>query len=57
MLSIVFGVFSLFIVFYIINYIGQKLVKSAINQTFLLSLSIIEAIIVLILFYYRPFFL
>lgn len=57
MLSIVFGVVSLFIVFYIINYIGQKLVKSAINQTFLLSLSIIEAIIVLILFYYRPFFL
>ncbi|MBT2574819.1 hypothetical protein J7E26_12790 [Bacillus sp. ISL-51] len=57
MLSTVFGVVTLFIVFYLINYIGQKLVKSSINQTFLLSLSIIEAVIVLILFYYRPFFL
>ncbi|MEC1443210.1 hypothetical protein [Bacillus subtilis] len=57
MLSIIFEVVTLFIIFYLINYIGQKLVKTAINQTFLLSLSIIEAVIVLGLFYYRPFFL
>ncbi|CUB38091.1 hypothetical protein BN2127_JRS7_01359 [Bacillus subtilis] len=57
MLSIIFAVVTLFIIFYLINYIGQKLVKTTINQTFLLSLSIIEAVIVLGLFYYRPFFL
>ncbi|AEP88118.1 conserved hypothetical protein [Bacillus spizizenii TU-B-10] len=56
-MSIIFAVVTLFIIFYLINYIGQKLMKTAINQTFLLSLSIIEAVIVLGLFYYRPFFL
>lgn len=57
--GVIFGIVCFFLVFYFLNYIGQKLIsrKSPVNHKIIISISFVEALISLTFVYYRPPFL
>ncbi|QSF98859.1 hypothetical protein DI291_10765 [Bacillus paralicheniformis] len=59
MSGVIFGIVCFFLVFYFLNYIGQKLIsrKSSVNLKIIISISFVEALISLTFLYYRPPFL
>ncbi|MFJ5965826.1 hypothetical protein [Bacillus sp. NPDC093026] len=59
MSGVIFGIVCFFLVFYFLNYIGQKLiaVKSPVNHKVIVSISFVEAFVALLIVYYKPPFL
>ncbi|NPC92954.1 hypothetical protein HOO54_12120 [Bacillus sp. WMMC1349] len=58
-IAIFFGVILFFSSFYLVNYIGQKLiaVKKSVNHKVIVSVSLVEALVALGFTYYGPLFL
>ncbi|PRS75212.1 hypothetical protein C6348_18745 [Bacillus sp. YBWC18] len=59
MLAVIYTVFIMFLVFYLLNFLGQKLIAKGrpVNHSIIMMLSLIEAIIAIVLAYYKPPFL
>jgi len=59
MLAVIYTVFIMFLVFYLLNYLGQKLIAKGrpVNHSIIIVISLIEAIIGIALAYYKPPFL
>lgn len=59
LLGIIMGTVYFFFVFYLLNYIGQKLIskKSPVNHKVIVSISFVEAFVALLMVYYKPPFL
>lgn len=59
MLAVIYTVLIMFLVFYLLNYLGQKLISKGrpINHSIIVVISFIEAIIGIVLAYYKPPFL
>ncbi|MDA7027954.1 hypothetical protein PJ311_15370 [Bacillus sp. CLL-7-23] len=58
-IGIFFGVTLFFSSFYLVNYIGQKLIalKTSVNHKMIVSISLVEAFVALGFTYYGPLFL
>ncbi|MGJ3418181.1 hypothetical protein AAZR19_18795, partial [Bacillus sp. Je.9.29.b] len=56
MLAVIYTVLIMFLVFYLLNYLGQKLITKdrPINHLIIIVISLIEAIIGIVLAYYKP---